>query len=119
MLRRRLAPGSVEAGPTWDCGYARPTARMQYTASSFARGPVGWFGWALRPRLKGAPVAKLFPQAARFESHVLDTVLDRAVVPAFRAGAWLARQGRVLQAGKMQLYLLYVVVTLVVLLFQV
>ncbi len=118
LLRRRLA-AETTAGPTWDCGYARPTARMQYTASSFARGPVGWFGWALRPRLKGAPVAKLFPVDARFESHVLDTVLDRAVVPVFRAGAWLARQGRVLQHGKMQLYLLYVVATLVALLFQV
>lgn len=118
LLRRRLA-AETTAGPTWDCGYASPTARMQYTASSFARGPVGWFGWALRPRLKGAPVAKLFPASARFESHVLDTVLDRAVVPVFRAGAWLARQGRVLQHGKMQLYLLYVVATLVALLFQV
>jgi hypothetical protein len=118
LLRRRLA-AETAAGPTWDCGYARPTARMQYTASSFARGPVGWFGWALRPRLKGAPVAKLFPAAAQFESHVLDTVLDRAVVPVFRAGAWLARQGRVLQHGKMQLYLLYVVATLVALLFKV
>ena len=117
--RRRLAAVPAAAGPTWDCGYARPTARMQYTASSFARGPVGWFGWALRPRLKGAPVDRLFPAAARFESHVLDTVLDRAVVPVFRAGAWLARQGRVLQHGRMQLYLVYVVATLVALLFQV
>jgi len=118
FLRRCLA-AETTAGPTWDCGYARPTARMQYTASSIARSPVGWFGWALRPRLKGAPVEKLFPGSARFESHVLDTVLDRAVVPVFRAGAWLARQGRVLQHGKMQLYLLYVVATLVALLFQV
>lgn len=118
VLRRRLA-AETTAGPTWDCGYACPTARMQYTASSFARGPVGWFGWALRPRLKGAPVAKLFPASARFESHVLDTVLDRAIVPVFRAGAWLARQGRVVQHGKMQLYLLYVVATLVALLFKV
>ncbi len=119
VLRRRLAAVPATAGPTWDCGYARPTARMQYTASSFARGPVGYFGWALRPHLKGAPVAKLFPVTARFESHVLDTVLDRAVVPAFRAGAWLARKGRVLQHGRIQLYLLYVVATLVALLFQV
>lgn len=119
LLRSRLAAAPATAGPTWGCGYARPTARMQYTASSFARGPVGYFRWALLPRLKGAPVAKLFPVAARFESHVLDTVLDRAVVPAFRAGAWLARQGRILQQGRIQLYLLYVVATLVVLLFQV
>jgi hydrogenase-4 component B len=119
LLRRRLAAAPPAVGPTWDCGYARPTARMQYTPSSFARGPVGWFGWALRPRSKGTPVARLFPVAARFESHVLDTVLDRAVVPAFRAGAWLARKGRVLQHGRIQLYLVYVVATLVALLFQV
>jgi formate hydrogenlyase subunit 3/multisubunit Na+/H+ antiporter MnhD subunit len=119
LLRARLAASPAAAGPTWDCGYARPTARMQYTASSFARGPVGFFGWALRPRAKGAPVARLFPVSARFESHVLDTVLDRAVVPASRAFAWLARRGRVLQAGRIQLYLLYVVATLVALLFQV
>ncbi|HYN43548.1 MAG TPA: oxidoreductase, partial [Thermoanaerobaculia bacterium] len=119
FLRGRLAAAPATAGPTWDCGYSRPTARMQYTASSFARGPVGYFRWALLPRLKGAPVAKLFPVAARFESHVLDTVLDRAIVPAFRAGAWVARHGRILQQGRIQLYLLYVVATLVVLLLQV
>jgi hydrogenase-4 component B len=119
FLRRRLAAAAPTSGPTWDCGYARPTARMQYTASSFARGPVGYFGWALRPRAKGAPVTKLFPVAASFESHVPDTVLDRAIVPAFRAGAWAARKGRILQQGRIQLYLLYVVATLVALLFRV
>jgi len=119
FLKGRLAAAPAADGPTWDCGYARPTARMQYTASSFARGPVGYFRWALLPRDKGAPVRKLFPAAARFESHVPDTVLDRAVVPAFRAGAWFARKGRILQQGRIQLYLLYVVATLVALLFQV
>lgn len=119
VLRRRLAAAPATAGPTWDCGYSRPTARMQYTASSFARGPVAYFKWALFPRARGVPVAKLFPGAAHFESHVPDTVLDRAIVPAFRAGAWFARKGRVLQGGRIQLYLLYVVVTLVVLLLQV
>jgi hypothetical protein len=119
LLRWRLAAAAPATGPTWDCGYARPTARMQYTASSFARGPVGFFKWALLPRARGVPVAKLFPAGAHFESHVPDTVLDRAIVPAFRAGAWLARKGRVLQGGRVQLYLLYVVATLVALLFQV
>ncbi len=119
FLRGRLAAAPATAGPTWDCGYARPTARMQYTASSFARGPVGFFKWALLPRARGVPVAKLFPAGARFESHVPDTVLDRAIVPAFRAGAWLAQKGRALQGGRLQLYLLYVVATLVALLFRV
>src|SRR5438067_1498749 len=34
---------------TWDCGYARPTARMQYTASSFAQIVVRLFRSVLRP----------------------------------------------------------------------
>lgn len=119
LLRRRLAAAPATKGPTWDCGYSRPTARMQYTASSFARGPVTYFRWALFPRTRGVPVAKLFPAKAHFESHVPDTVLDRAIVPAFRAGAWFARKGRVLQGGRVQLYLLYIVATLVALLFRV
>ena len=35
----RRAP--VASGPTWDCGYAAPSPRMQYTASSFAQTLVG------------------------------------------------------------------------------
>ena len=30
---------------TWDCGYARPTSRMQYSASSFAQTVVVLFRW--------------------------------------------------------------------------
>ena len=37
-IRRRLPRGREESlTGTWDCGYARPTARMQYTATSFAQ----------------------------------------------------------------------------------
>ena len=43
--RGRMAP---RLG-TWDCGYARPTREMQYTASSFAQMLVAIFGWVLRP----------------------------------------------------------------------
>ncbi len=37
---RRTACG---AALTWDCGYARPAARMQYTSASFAGIAPGWF----------------------------------------------------------------------------
>jgi hydrogenase-4 component B len=40
-----------ETGPTWACGYVAPTARMQYTASSFAQMMVDLFAWVLRPRV--------------------------------------------------------------------
>jgi hydrogenase-4 component B len=101
---------------TWDCGYAAPTARMQYTASSVARGLVGFFAWAMPPVVHAPRAFPLFPSAAAFESHVPDTVLDRALLPVLRGGRWVLGFARYIQHGRMQLYLLYLGVTLVVLL---
>ena len=101
---------------TWDCGYAEPTARMQYTASSTAGGVVGLFGWAMRPVIHAPRPFTLFPSAAAFESHVPDTVLDRALLPALRGVRWVLGFARYFQHGRMQLYLLYLGVTLVALL---
>src|SRR5262249_39781542 len=39
----------LRRGLTWDCGYVRPTARMQYTSGSFASIAAGWFCWLLQP----------------------------------------------------------------------
>jgi hydrogenase-4 component B len=102
---------------TWDCGYAADSPRIQYTASSFAQMLVGLFRWAVlpdehRPRLRGP-----FPAAgSRFESHAPDPVLDRLVLPALTRGRSFLGLARVIQAGRIQAYLLYIVVTLVILL---
>jgi len=102
---------------TWDCGYGSGGPRIQYTASSFAQMLVRLFRWAVlpdehRPRLKGP-----FPAAGqRFESHAPDPALDRALLPLFARGRSLLGLLHVIQAGRIQAYLLYIVVTLVVLL---
>jgi hydrogenase-4 component B len=102
---------------TWDCGYASGGPRIQYTASSFAQMLVRLFRWAVlpdehRPRLNGP-----FPAAgSRFESHAPDPALDRALLPLFARGRSLLGLLHVIQAGRIQAYLLYIVVTLVVLL---
>ena len=101
---------------TWDCGYAAPTARMQYTASSVARGLVGFFAWAMPPVVHAPRAFPLFPSTAAFESHVPDTVLDRALLPVLRGVRWVLGFARYIQHGRMQLYLLYLGITLVVLL---
>ncbi|HXH41470.1 MAG TPA: proton-conducting transporter membrane subunit [Thermoanaerobaculia bacterium] len=101
---------------TWDCGYAQPTPRMQYTASSVARGLVGFFSWAMPPVVHEPRPFPLFPAAASFESHVPDTALDRALLPSLRGIRWLLGFARYFQQGRVQLYLLYLVATLVALL---
>jgi hydrogenase-4 component B len=102
--------------PTWDCGYAAPTAQMQYTASSFARSLVGFFAWAMPPVVEAPRPFPLFPTSAHFETHVPDTVLDRALLPILRKTKWLFAFARYVQSGRVQLYLLYVGAALLALL---
>ena len=112
---RRLSHAPVAAGPTWDCGYAAPSARMQYTSSSFADFLVGLFSWALRPSRHGkAPVGAL-PGPSHFESHVEDSVLEKVGKPATQAVVEVFRWLHFLQPGRLHLYVLYVVMTLIAL----
>ncbi|HTR54845.1 MAG TPA: proton-conducting transporter membrane subunit [Kofleriaceae bacterium] len=102
--------------PTWDCGYAAPSARMQYTSSSFADMVVRLFAWALRPTRHAPHFTEPFPQHASFESHVPDTVLDRGVRPVFGVIGRAVGRLRPFQGGRLHVYLVYILATLLVLL---
>ncbi|MDO9082629.1 MAG: proton-conducting transporter membrane subunit, partial [Humidesulfovibrio sp.] len=110
--RCRVAP---RAG-TWDCGYARPTSRMQYTASSFAQMIVVMFGWVLRPHVQEPRIEGLFPPPAKMHSHVDEVVLDRVLVPlGRRAERWFAWFHQ-FQQGLTQHYVLYILIAVVLML---
>lgn len=113
LARRRPTPGRVG---TWDCGYARPTSRMQYTASSFAQMVVGMFGWALRPRTRLPHVEGPFPSATRMHSSVNEPVLDRVLVPAGHAAERYFRWCHRFQQGLTQHYVLYILITVMAML---
>jgi hydrogenase-4 component B len=113
-LRRR--PSRRPPALTWDCGYARPTPRMQYVGASFSETLVGLFDWAVRSRRTPPALGGPFPGAARFESDVPDAVLDGVVLPLAGAGDRALARVRVLQRGPVQMYLLYVLLAVVVLL---
>jgi hypothetical protein len=106
----------ARAGVTWDCGYAGPTPRMQYVDASFSEALVGLFDWAVRSRRSPPELHGPFPAASRFSSQVPDAVLDRAVLPLLRATDRGLARARVLQRGPVQMYLLYVLLAVVVLL---
>ena len=98
---------------TWDCGYAAPSARMQYTASSFAATIVGLFAFVLRPKTERPVLDEPFPRAARFHTSVPDGVLDRLLLPGLaRAGLLMARARRATQ-GSVHAYLLYMLVAVI------
>ncbi len=116
-LRRRLLSGrDVRRVLTWDCGYAAPTPRMQYTASSFADPIVSFVRPLLGLKSEGGLNGGLYPGPSRFEKHSVDIFRARFFDPLFRlAGGAIARL-RWLQHGNVHLYILYIAITLIVLL---
>ncbi|MBJ6750546.1 proton-conducting transporter transmembrane domain-containing protein [Geomonas anaerohicana] len=116
FFARRAARLPVPVAPTWGCGYLRPTPRMQYTASSFGAILVGWFALLLRPERHREEVNGLFPVHASHESHVPETVLEKGYLPFLEYLFEKAQPVRRLQHGKLNIYIFYTFVTLVLLL---
>ena len=110
VLWQRTRHNGLRRALTWDCGYAAPTARMQYTAGSFAATIVEWFAWILRPERNEVRAEAMFPERVSFAEHTPETVLEHVVVPAGGAVMQLAYAARRLQHGRLQSYLLYLVV---------
>ncbi len=116
LLFRRIRGGRVRR-LTWDCGYAAPSARMQYTSAALAGWTVSWFRWALLPIERLRRPETSFPAGARWEERTPETVLERIVQPVSHALFWLGTQTRRTQHGRLQLYILYLVLGLIALTF--
>jgi len=106
--RRHRLGATQPTAPTWGCGYGRPTARMQYTGSSFAELLLLRFRWVFFPSRRVEPPAGLFPRRAAFDSHVPDTILDVAILPALRAATGWADRLRAQFGGRVQAKVLLV-----------
>jgi formate hydrogenlyase subunit 3/multisubunit Na+/H+ antiporter MnhD subunit len=118
VLRSRLLSSrSVAQSGTWDCGYTAPTARMQYTASSFAQPIIDLFRFTLRTKAHLTINGSYFPKGSHFESHTPDIGRERIYEPIFKAVAGFFQRLRVMQEGHIHIYVLYVVGTLLALLF--
>ena len=116
-VRQKLLDGRrVERAVTWDCGYAAPTPRMQYTASSFARPLTLLFRLFLQPRDEIHPPRGLFPKHAALHTHAPDPFRRYVYEPLFLGVAWSASKLRWLQEGRIQIYVLYIALTILVLL---
>ncbi len=118
LLSRLRRPGTAPEGAagvvTWDCGYAAPSARMQYTAHSFSDGISGGVAPRfLAPVVAGRQVEGAFPGQASFGTQTPDPFLERHYRPAAQRLAARLERLRVLQQGRLPVYLLYVFATVV------
>jgi hydrogenase-4 component B len=109
----KLRGGMPHCVGTWDCGYARPTPRIQYTASSFAQMIVDMFKWVLHPHMQQPQTEGLFLKTAKMHSHIDDLVLDRLIMPAVHVTSGWFNWFRRFQQGITQQYLLYILITVI------
>ncbi|MBK5273926.1 MAG: hydrogenase [Desulfuromonadales bacterium] len=116
LLRLRRLPRS--RGATWGCGYLEPTARMQYTGTSFSEMAINVLGAIVAPNRRKPRLAAAFPPAGtRFQYTVTETVLDRILTPIFEVVGLAFSYLRRVQHGQLHIYVLYIFATLCVLMF--
>jgi formate hydrogenlyase subunit 3/multisubunit Na+/H+ antiporter MnhD subunit len=97
------------AALTWDCGYAAPTARMQYTAGSFAQlATEDLLPPGLVPRASVQLPPGLFPAPAAWRTEDADPLLRRWYEPF--VARWADRFAGLhwLQQGVLHVYLFYI-----------
>ncbi len=107
---------SVSTNVTWDCGYAEPSRRMQYTASSFAQPLTDTFDLLLQTRRVVSAPSDLFPKEAGLATETPDPYQEYIFRPLFRAIGRDLSLLRPLQQGNVQVYILYVAAALLLLL---
>ncbi len=101
--------GESPRPPTWDCGYAIPVPRAEYTGSSFSD------AWApLQPGLKAKirRITATFPKPAVFRSEFRDAVGEMYLGPQMERVAVRLLRFRGLQPGYLSIYILYVLLAL-------
>jgi formate hydrogenlyase subunit 3/multisubunit Na+/H+ antiporter MnhD subunit len=110
LLARRVR--RAEPVETWGCGYAAPTARMQYTGRGFAelasaRLLPRWLRARARTRAPEGP----FPASASFATDAVDPLTRAGYEPLLvRLGSAFSRL-RFLQQGNVHVYIVYIVAT--------
>jgi hydrogenase-4 component B len=108
LMWRRAHANGLHRALTWDCGYSRPTPRMQYTAASFASIVMGWFSRISRPERTEHRPRGPFPANASRIDRIPETVLEKIVEPAGNLVMRIATAARQLQHGRLQFYIVYV-----------
>ncbi|MCE9614924.1 MAG: oxidoreductase [Lentisphaerae bacterium] len=111
-VQRRRQPANQS---TWGCGYVQPTPRMQYTAQGFSQMMGGHLlPRPLRFRLTQRLPAGLFPWPGLLAATSPDPIQARGYEPLFRRLAERCMQLRLLQQGRVHMYVTYIVVMVVV-----
>jgi hydrogenase-4 component B len=106
----------VGAGPTWGCGFTRPTVRMQYTGASYAASMIDFYRPFVPVKTFYSGIRKIFPGQTTYHTEVIDVaetnIHGKIIKPLFK----LLRMLHWIQHGNIQLYIGYIILAIVVML---
>ncbi len=106
----------IGAGPTWGCGFTKPTVSMQYTGTSYAASMIDFYRPFVPVIFKYTGINKIFPGKTTYQTKVNDiaeTYIQQWLTkPLYK----LLQKLRWIQHGKIQLYIGYIIFTIVALL---
>jgi hydrogenase-4 component B len=112
--------GAIRRVPLWDCGFEKVTNRMQYTATSFSMPLRRIFGFlfSIKESVRRLPAGahKAFHERLQYHLRVRDRFWVWLYQPISDASFWLSRRIGRMQHGRIQVYLIYSFVTIIVLL---
>jgi hypothetical protein len=117
VVRAARSAPTVRGAETWGCGRSVQTARMEYTATSFAEPLQRVFHDVLRPDLDidvdHRVESRYYVEAVRYRQGIRDAVEHRLYTPVLRFARWWGEAARGLQNGSIHRYLAYAMVALV------
>jgi formate hydrogenlyase subunit 3/multisubunit Na+/H+ antiporter MnhD subunit len=112
-------PGKIRRGAIWDCGFEKLTNRMQYNATSFSMPIRRIFGFLFMIKedvhITKAP-HPAFPKIIHYSLRVRDRFWFWIYKPVSEAAFWVSRKVGRLQQGRIQAYLIYSFLTIIILL---
>jgi hydrogenase-4 component B len=117
LLRKFLyKKKEIGSGGTWGCGFTQPTVRMQYTGTSYAAEMIDFYRPFVPTKTHYSGISTIFPGKTTWDTKVEDVAeiyyqryLTQPILLVMNHLRWI-------QHGKIQLYIAYIVLTIIILL---
>ena len=101
----------VRRSPTWDCGYAKPDARMEYTGTAFTQPLADFFSPVLRTEKRLKKPDGIFPREAELETEAEDGGIRSFWKPLSGMLIRTAERCHNLQSGNLHFYIVLILLT--------
>lgn len=116
LLRRVCIGQRLRQAETWGCGYQFGTARVQYTDAGFVEPLAKLFGKAMGLKVSCKTDSRYFPVLGALKVTAPDRLRTGFYTPFFEYVERFCNACKIIQHGKIHLYILYILATLIALL---